>query len=76
MMMRELIRNDWTGTHHVHTGCRGMRGSQAPTTVVSIPWAEMPETKLCGYCCPGNDHEKDRLTVERVESSVNKRWRE
>lgn len=50
---RKLIRNEWTGTHHVHDGCRGMRASEAPNVEVMVPWAEMPNTKLCGFCCPG-----------------------
>lgn len=57
-MDRRLLVNEWTGTHHVHEKCRGLRSSRAPHSVVTIPWREMDRIKTCGYCMPDPDPKK------------------
>lgn len=54
---RKLLRNEWTGTHHVTEKCRGLRSSRAPHVTVHVPWSVMAWIKTCGYCMP-NPKEK------------------
>lgn len=60
MNKRRLLVNEWTGTHHVHDRCRGLRSSRAPHSLVYVPWDEMNQIKQCGYCMPSPKEKKQR----------------
>lgn len=47
---RTLIQNLWTDTLHAKRDCRGLVGSQAPLSTVTIPEGDIQEHQRCGYC--------------------------
>lgn len=60
-MTRRLLLNPMTGTHHVHYRCKGlMKHPQVLDRLreVHVKWADMPTTKLCRFCCPGEQAAK------------------